>query len=688
MPIIDQTSQTPNLQYLKGVGPKRVETLARIGIKTVRDLLYLFPRRYEDRTHIQPISDLTPGTTSTIRGTILSAHLKRLRRLQIVEISVGDNTGMIKGLWFNQGYLKKQLHEGMEIILYGRVELYKKQLQLTSPEFEIITDDTEETSHTGRITPIYPLTEGLFQKSLRKTIFDALQKHLDAVVYDFLPEDFREERELLNLKEAIQEMHFPESLETQAIARKRLVFDELFIFETILLRKIKALKTRYKSYTLEGGKVLLGEFQSGLPFTLTKAQKEVCLEIIASGLESFPMNRLLQGDVGSGKTIVAAFALLLAARNNLQGAFLVPTEILAEQHYKSLKKILEPFNLELALLTSSTLKAKREKQLALLKQGRIDIMIGTHSLLSEKVEFDKLAMVITDEQHKFGVHQRSQLLKQTPRPHQLVMTATPIPRTLALTIYGDLEISIMNELPKGRQPIKTYWITRKKQRQVLEHVLKRIQQGEQAYFVFPIIEETEKMDLLAATQEFEKLQKGVFKNIRIGLVHGKTKTEERDQIMNEFASNEVKVLVSTSVIEVGVDNPNATVMIIENAERFGLSQLHQLRGRIGRGSVASECFLFGEPTTTEGQMRLRTMTRVTDGFMIAEEDLKLRGPGDFLGTRQSGVPIFQLANPVTDLALLKEARKIAKGLIDSGELLSDPKWSQYKSYLENLNIKY
>jgi ATP-dependent DNA helicase RecG len=430
------------------------------------------------------------------------------------------------------------------------------------------------------------------------------------------------------------------------------------------------------------------QFTQSLPFRLTPSQDKVIGELAEDLSKTIPMNRLLQGDVGSGKTVIAAFALLLAAKNSRQGALLAPTEILAEQHFRTLLQVLKPFSISLELLTSSTPSSRRERLLAELKQGKLSLLVGTHALLQEDVRFNSLALAVIDEQHKFGVYQRCQLLNADPRPHQLVMTATPIPRTLALIIYGDLDTSTLRELPAGRQPISTYWITRAKQKEVLEHILKKVQAGEQAYFIFPLIEETEKSDLLAAKKEFENLRRTVFSDIKMGLVHGRLTKEERDTIMQAFRQGEIQVLVATSVVEVGVDHPNATVMVIENAERFGLSQLHQMRGRIGRGTKASECFLFGEPRSEEGKKRLRILTKTQDGFLIAQEDLKLRGPGDFLGTRQSGEPFFRIAHPVLDEDILLEARETAMVLLKNRTLEQNPEWDPMKKYFEQIQLRY
>ncbi len=673
------------LRYIKGVGPKRSFVFQKIGIHSVRDLLYYFPRRYEDRSHFAPLSHLPNGEPITCRGEILEVKFKPLRGMPLVEVLLGDDTGTLRAVWFNQSYLKRIFHEELHIILYGKVEPYKKQLQMSNPEFEIVDSPTAESIHTGRITPIYSLTEGLFQRSLRTTLKETVDHHLNAAISDPLPEELRNHLALMPLNQALREMHLPTSFEVLEKARRRIVFDEFFSFELQVFLKIRAIRNEYAAPAFRITPDLNREFSSTLPFKLTGSQEKAVSELATDLQRTIPMNRLVQGDVGSGKTVVAAFALLAAQRAGLQSAFLIPTEILAEQHYRTLVRFLEPLGILPELLTKSTAPDKRARLIADLKHGKTPIVIGTHALLQEDIAFKNLGLLIIDEQHKFGVHQRNQLLQRTPRPHQLVMTATPIPRTLALTVYAGLDISTMRELPKGRIPIKTYWITRKKQPEIFAHMACRIQKGEQAYIVFPMIEETEKADLLAAKKEFERLRKTVFQKYRMGIVHGKLERPERESIMRAFTRGEIDLLVATSVIEVGVDQPNATMMIIENADRFGLAQLHQLRGRIGRGTIESECFLFGEPATEDGKMRLRLLTKLNDGFLIADEDLKLRGQGDLWGTRQSGEPLFRVANPLLDGSILLEARKEAQRYITDipgHEKQKMPHWIQ--KYLEQM----
>lgn len=679
------------LRYLKGIGPKRAQALAKLGIYSKRDLRYFFPRRYEDRTKFCSIAEARIGETLSLSGEILDVRVRPIKRMRIIQVTLGDDSGIIYAVWFNQFYLKSQFSVGQKLIVYGKIDFYQNRLQISSPEFEIIDPESspeEDSAHFGRITPIYPLTEGLYQRSLRSTMYHFITQSPDAETQEFIPDEFKLRHQFMDLPEAVREMHFPSDETRLEKARQRIVFDEFLVFQYLLLKKMEKYKSRYQSCPLEDKEDWMKQYISMLPFELTPGQTRSMEDLRKDMSSVTPMNRLLHGDVGAGKTVVAGFGCLLAAKNGYQAAVLVPTEILAEQHYQSLRKFLEPFQINIGLMTSSTSKEKRAKMIGELKAGKLSLLIGTHAILQEDVQFKKLALVMVDEQHKFGVRQRCQLLEANPRPHHLVMTATPIPRTLALTIYGDLQVSVLNELPKGRQPIKTYWITRSKQTAVLNHLAEKLKKGEQAYFIFPLIEETEKKDLLAAKKEYERLRKGALKNFKVGLIHGRLDQSERDLMMKQFRAGEIQALVATSVIEVGVDNPNATVMVIENAERFGLSQLHQMRGRIGRGSKASECFLFGEPNTSEGQRRLRIMTKTQDGFMIAEEDLKLRGPGDFFGTRQSGIPFFHIADPVRDYALLLLARQTAQELLHKNLADSSENWHNLSTYMNELTIQY
>ncbi len=673
----------PEIRYVKGIGPRRAEIFLKMGIHSVRDLLFLFPRRYEDRSRFLPVASVPLGEPSTCRGEILEVKFKPIRRMPIVEVLFGDPSGTLRAVFFNQPYLKKTFEHGQRIVFYGKVENYEGRLQLTNPEFEILEGDDEDSAHIGRIVPVYPLTEGLFQRSLRNILKDATERYLNEAFFDFLSPGIRKESDLLPLDRAIRAMHFPSDFEEQRKARERIVFDDFLSFMLELMIRVKTVRTRLRAPEMSATSELLDEFTGALSFGLTQCQHKAIREIAEDLKSGIPMNRLLQGDVGSGKTVVAAFAFFVAARSGYQSAFLIPTEILAEQHFRTLSQLLATLRIRVELLTKSVDNDARKRILGGLKRGELPVIVGTHSILQDDVLFEKLGLVAVDEQHKFGVHQRNRLLQRVPRPHQLVMTATPIPRTLGLTVFADLDISVMREMPQGRKPIKTYWITRAKQPEVFRHMSERLEKGEQAYIVFPVIEESEKTDLLAAKKEYDRLRKQVFNKFKVGIVHGRLDRTERETTMRAFARGEIQVLVATSVIEVGLDQPNATVMVIENAERFGLAQLHQLRGRIGRGSLESECFLFGEPSTEEGKKRLRLMTKMTDGFMIAEEDLKLRGQGDLLGTKQSGIPVFRAADLVRDEAMLLLARDKAKGIVKDLDLetLKNPEhWIQ--KYLE------
>ena len=669
------------IRYLRGVGPRRSEALEKLGVRTLHDLFYLFPRRYEDRTQFKKIGELAPTESVTLRGEVLTFGLRPIRPRPIFEMGVGDDTGMIHAVWFNQAYLKNQFSVGMKVILSGRVELYQGRLQMSSPDYEIVESEEENPLHMGRIVPIYPLTEGLYQRALRVVMKEGLDHHLEKEIQDFLPPDVKGVRGLLDLPEALREIHFPSAFARMEAAKKRIVFDEFFLFEMELLQRLKLQREKQSAPVLACPEVEFETFKHSLPFSLTADQERAIQEIREDLAHPSAMSRLLQGEVGSGKTLVATLGLFVATRAGHQGAFLVPTEILAEQHARTLSRFLNPFAIRVELLTASTASEKRQEILSRLRDGKLSVLVGTHALLQETVQFRSLGLVVIDEQHKFGVLQRSLLLHSTPRPHQLVMTATPIPRTLALTLYGDLEVSTLKELPAGRRLVKTFWITREKQPEVLRHIWERVEKGEQAYLVFPTIDETERDDLYAARQEYGRLSREEFQGLRLGLVHGRLAGEEREKIMRGFREGKIQVLIATSVIEVGVDNPNASIMVIENAERFGLSQLHQLRGRVGRGQKESSCFLFGEPKTEEGKRRLRILTKTNDGFVIAEEDLRLRGPGELLGLRQSGEPYFRMADLNSDGEILLAARQAALDILKEDARLSAPEWERLRREL-------
>ena len=633
------------------------------------DLLTYYPRTYEDRSTIEPLTAAFKKQEFSCLAEVVSHEYFSFGKNRTLKVWVRDESTGASLLCFGRNFLAEKFLPGKKFLIHGNFQVRRGEIQSSSFDAE---EYSEHPQRFGRVLPVYPLTEGLYQRSLRKTLYEVIRTQLTCQINEYFSPAFVLAHDLMPLRDAVSEMHFPASFEHQEKARRRIVFDELFLFEWMLLKKMAILRSKYSAHPMPAAHGTIDLLRRSLPFSLTSSQERAMSDISADMAKSYPMNRLLQGDVGSGKTVAAALALLAAAKDGWQGALLVPTEILAEQHYKTLTQVFSGLSVPVGLLTSSTPVPRREKMLADLKMGRLRVVVGTHALLQKDVQFQSLAVVVIDEQHKFGVHQRCQLLQRSPRPHQLVMTATPIPRTLALTIFGDLEVSTMKELPAGRKPVATYWVTREKQREVLCHILEKVHAGEQAYIIFPLIEETEKSDLLAAKREFDRLKKDIFASVKMGLVHGRVRAEDRESIMKSFRAGDIQVLVATSVVEVGVDNPNATVMVIENAERFGLSQLHQLRGRIGRGTKASECFLFGEPKTVEGQKRLRIMTKTQDGFVIAEEDLRLRGPGEFLGTRQSGAPLFKTADLIRDEDILIRTRGVAEQLLAEDPALSAP----------------
>ena len=656
---------TNDIRYVKGIGPKRAEIFNKLGVLTVKDLLCYFPRRYEDRRHFKTMDSVRNDEYVTVRGTVIDIAARTVKKMMLVEALISDSTASIKAVWFNQPYLLRTIEKGVTIVMSGKTEYYRG-LQIRAPEYEILNDPDDDTIHTNRITPLYPLTEGLYQKSVRKVMYQLMVNDWHAGLTDYLPAPIRERYRFPGINETLRAIHFPDEFDMLERARARIVYEEFLFFEIAVVTRFKTNELYANHFPVRDTDGCKNGFTARLPFRLTDDQLRVIDDIFSDLSSAHAMNRLLQGDVGAGKTVVASAALYAMVKNGFQGAFLVPTEILAEQHYRTVRAFLEPYGIRTGILTGSATKAERKNILAAVAQGDVDILIGTHALLEERVVFRSLGLVVIDEQHKFGVMQRAQLIQQRERPHLLVMTATPIPRTLGLTLYGDLTISAIRSLPKGRKEIKTYWIDEAKRNDLYTFLKKKVAAGEQVYILFPLVEETEKSDLKAAVAEYERLCDTVFPAGRVGLVHGRLKKEEKDAAMNRFISGETAVLVTTTVVEVGIDNPNATCMVIEHAERFGLSQLHQLRGRVGRGTAESFCFLLGKPKTEEGKKRLEIMTRTHDGFLIAEEDLRLRGPGDFLGTRQSGLPQFLLANIVDDQEILVAARDDAFLCIKDG----------------------
>jgi len=660
----DDVLATP-LQYLKGVGPRRAADLAHAGLETVDDLLSRFPVRYEDRSRLQPIATLKPGQQASVSGRILSCGLRSTRRpgFKIFEALVQDASAGIRATWLNQPFLRDVFAAGQQVVLFGLVQLRTQGgLQLTNPQYELIEEEEGETIHTGRIVPIYEKTGTVTPKIQRRLVFDVLQR-LPEELPDLLPEDVRVRLGLPARRAALLGAHFPpadaslEQLNRFATpAQRRLIFEEAFLFQSGVLLRRHVLLDEQKKVQIQVDDRVRASARAVLPFKLTAGQRTALKEIVDDLQRSHPMNRLLQGDVGAGKTIVALLAGLVAMENGLQVAFMAPTEILAEQHYLNISRLLQPSRFRVALLTGARTGAARKALLSEIEAGSVHLVVGTHALVQGAVAFKALGLVIIDEQHRFGVMQRATLRGKGLGSDVLVMTATPIPRTLALTLYGDLDVSVIRDLPPGRLPVKTIAKPESRRDEMYRFVREQVTAGRQAYVVYPLVEESEKIDLKAATEMADHLSQEVFPEFRVALLHGQMKSDAKDRVMRAFAAGEFDLLVSTTVIEVGVDVSNATVMIIEHAERFGLSQLHQLRGRVGRGAHQSVCcLLYQAPLSEEARARLTAMTETTDGFEIAERDLQLRGPGDFFGTRQAGAPTFRMIDLARDRDLLELA---------------------------------
>ena len=643
---------------LKGIGPTKAKQFAQLNIFTLGDLICHFPRGYEDRTKLVPIEKLEPDVPACFRAMVMNtprtSHIRK--GLDITKVQVADHTARLNLTFFNNRFVTEQLQYGREYIFYGAVSGDFIGYNMTNPVFEAL--DSQPVT-TRRVLPIYPLTAGLSNAAVLKAVRQALA--VCDPPAEILPEPVRQKYGILPAERAYYAIHEPQTMIDAEMAKKRLIFEEFFVFSAglSLMRASRAGKKTecYVNYGLE-------PFKAALPFTLTSAQSRAIDEILADFRKGAPMNRLVQGDVGSGKTMVAAAAAYVAAKNGRQAALMTPTEILAEQHYASMEKLFAPLGLRTALLTGSmTVKQKREIREAI-AAGEVNLAVGTHALLSEATVFSNLGLVITDEQHRFGVGQRAKLSEKGQDPHLLVMSATPIPRTLALLMYGDLDVSVLDELPPGRETVDTFLVGESYRPRINAFIRKHVAEGHQCFVVCPAVEENEELNIKAAETWAETLQKTVFPDLRIALLHGQMKGAEKEAVMASFAKGEADVLVATTVIEVGVDVPNATLMVIEDADRFGLSQLHQLRGRVGRGKAKSYCILTSHNKNQETLMRLKALCKTTDGFKIAEEDLKLRGPGDFFGSRQSGLPTFRVANLSYDLQTLKDAQAASAEWID------------------------
>ncbi len=686
--IVSNRDFNVSITSIKGIKANLKGKFSKLGVETIRDLIYFFPRRHIDYSQRRLISQLEIGTEQTIVATVWETIEKRLSsRRRAAEAVVGDESGNIRVVWFNQPYLAKTLKPNSKIVISGKVSAFRGRAVFESPEWEFLESD--DLTHTGRMIPIYPLTAGLSPRIVRKLVKNTLDYWLHDLP-DFIPEKVKREARLLDLTEAISQAHYPDNETKKAQARKRLAFDEFFLIQLGVLSKRRDWQEGQKSNVFNRDSKHLELFLNSLPFNLTAAQQRTLDEIQKDLTKSKPMSRLLQGDVGSGKTIVATVAMLLAAANGYQSALMAPTEILAEQHFQTLCKLFDRISegeengnnirkytslldkpVTIALLTGGLKESAKKEVSERILSGEVDIAIGTHALIQKGVKYNQLGLSVIDEQHRFGVMQRSELKDKGKSPHVLVMSATPIPRTLSLTLYGDLDLSIIDELPPGRSEIKTKWLSPTQRQKAYDFVRKQVSEDRQAFIICPLIEESEVIQTKAALTEYERLSQSVFPELRLGLLHGRMSSSEKESAMHSFHRGDLDILVSTPVVEVGVDVPNASVMLIEGADRFGLAQLHQFRGRVGRGEHQSYCILLADTPSLEAKERLSLLERTQDGFVLAEEDLRLRGPGEFFGTRQSGLPELKMAQ-LSDVGLLELSRKQAIDLFKTDPYLERP----------------
>lgn len=661
---------------LPGVGPSNSRTLERLDIRTLRDMLYYFPRRYEDYSLLKPINRLAYGEELTVIGTVQNVGIRKLRsgRSQMVEVILSDGSGALKINWFNQMFIAKRLRKGAQISVSGKVEQYLGRLVMNNPEWELLE---QAQINTQRIVPVYPLTAKMTQRRLRR-LMNQVVPYWAIRIIDPLPADLRKNAELMELQKALQQIHFPDSWDDLVAARHRLSFDEIFLLQLGVLKQKRFWKERAARQFFVSDSWLDAQIDC-LPYSLTSAQRRALGEIQQDLASGSPMTRLLQGDVGSGKTVVAGMAIGMVLQSGVQAAIMAPTSILAEQHFKNLRQLLSSENNplladgEIRLLIGATPESEKQEIRDGLQNGMIRLLVGTHALIEDPVTFADLQLVIVDEQHRFGVKQRAALRTKGENPHLLVMTATPIPRSLALTVYGDLDISVMDEMPPGRLPVSTHLLTPLEIERAYALIRAQIEQGRQAFIIYPLVEESDSSQAKAAVEEYEYIKKDVFPDLEIGLLHGRLRPDEKESVMTRFRDGDFHVLVSTTVVEVGVDVPNASVMLIEGANRYGLAQLHQLRGRVGRRSERSFCLLVPDTPDAVENERLQVMVETNDGFVLAEKDLEQRGPGEFLGTRQSGFAELQLAS-LTDVRLIEKARRFAKLLFEEDPDLEQPKY--------------
>ncbi len=646
---------------LSGIGEKRGRDFAKRGISTVEDLLFYFPRSYEDRTKFTEIADSIPGENVCIKAKVFSPVKEtRIRKnFTIYSMVIFDDSGAMNVVWYNNRFVKNAFKSGEELVFFGKVSAIGRKKELQNPAYE----KADKQRFIGKIVPIYPLSGGLTQNVVRGAMENAIETA--GALAEYLPWQLRQKYNLAELNFAMKNIHFPKDFESYEIARRRFIFEELLLVQLALTnRRTENVLLKRKPFS----DTRADKFVKSLPYELTDAQKKVIEQISSDFKLDTPMNRLVQGDVGSGKTVVSAAAMYMVYKNGCQSAIMAPTEILASQHYETFSEFFKNTDIKIVLLTSSTKKKKTVYED--IKSGVYDIIIGTNAIIQKDVEYKNLGLVVTDEQHRFGVSQRAELVKKGENPHTLIMTATPIPRTLSLILYGDLDISVIDELPPGRKPVMTYAVGENMRKRIYAFLDKHIKAGSQAYVVCPLIEESEKTDLADAKNIYEKL-KIIFPDYNIGLMHGKMKASEKEAVMQAFVKNEIQILVSTTVIEVGVNVPGSNIMVIENAERFGLSTLHQLRGRVGRGGEQAYCIMFAHSDSEVTKKRMKTLCESNDGFYISEQDLKLRGPGDFFGTRQHGLPEFKIANLFTDCEILEQAQQAAKEISENTVEISE-----------------
>lgn len=669
---------------LPGIKEAMAQKLARLGVETIGDFLTLYPRRYDDYRSLKPINRLEYGEEVTIIAQVWETRKRDIRNgRSIVTSTLSDGTATIEASWFNQPWLVNKLKPGTQVVISGKVDQYLGRLTFQSPEWEELD---KNLVHTGRIVPVYPLTKGLTAKRLRNHIKRTVDYWTNRLA-DPLPAESRERLNLLPLDEAVRQIHFPDDWDKLEAARRRLAFDELLLIQLGVLRQRQAWQAQ-PAHPINIDQAALERLLRALPFQLTQAQRAALDEVARDLQKDVPMSRLVQGDVGSGKTVVALAAMVLTALDGGQTAILAPTEILAEQHFKGMSNLLLPIGqalgheFNLRLLTGSTPAAERAELLQKLAAGEVDILVGTHAIIQSDVEIKNLRLAVIDEQHRFGVQQRGALREKGFNPHMLVMTATPIPRTLALTLYGDLDLSIIDEMPPGRQEIETRWLTPKERERAYSFIQAQIEKGRQAFIICPLVEESDKTEARSAIEEHKRLQTKVFPRLKLGLLHGRMKSDEKENVMMAFRDGQIHILVSTSVVEVGIDVPNATVILIEGANRFGLAQLHQFRGRVGRGEHKSYCLLLADSVTPEAENRLQAVERTNNGFELAEEDLRMRGPGEFFGTRQSGLPDLKLVK-LTDVRLLELARQEAQLIFKKDPTLTDPQYKLLVRQLDN-----